>query len=137
MVFTFLKFLKLFLTPFNILRFFFLIFKTFFKVLGRLCLFIFERKNITVIYIYINIHSSSLVKDICLWMPVMILSRLYSIEIGSLYLNECAKQNKWLKFLVFAQIFQLSKDQVILNYASMKFSFCIKYCRWWQICHTR
>ncbi|GIY09526.1 spatacsin [Caerostris extrusa] len=59
-------------------------------------------------------------------MPVMTVSHLYEIEAGNVYLNECAKQNNWLKFLVFSQIFQVPKEQV-LKAASRFANSCISY----------
>ncbi|CAL1270733.1 unnamed protein product [Larinioides sclopetarius] len=71
-------------------------------------------------------ESNSLFKDIILWMPVMILSHLHEVEAGNPYLNECARQNNWLKFLVFSQIFQIPKEQV-LKAASRFVNSCISY----------
>ncbi|GFT33800.1 spatacsin [Trichonephila clavipes] len=71
-------------------------------------------------------ESEALFKDIILWMPVMTLSHLHEVEAGNAYLNECAKQNNWLKFLVFSQVFQIPKEQVLK--AASKFSnSCISY----------
>ncbi|XP_035221340.1 spatacsin-like isoform X2 [Stegodyphus dumicola] len=65
-------------------------------------------------------------KDTVLWMPVMTLSHLYEVEAGNSYLNECAKQNNWFKFLVFSQIFQIPKEQV-LKAVSRFSNSCISY----------
>ncbi|XP_055941104.1 spatacsin-like isoform X2 [Argiope bruennichi] len=73
-----------------------------------------------------NNDLNALFKDIILWMPVMTLSHLHEVEAGNQYLNECASQNDWLKFLVFSQIFQIPKDQV-LKAASRFANSCISY----------
>nr|XP_042911736.1 spatacsin [Parasteatoda tepidariorum] len=73
-----------------------------------------------------NCDADSLFQDVILWMPAMTISHLYEVEAGNHYLYECAKQNKWLQFLVFAQIFQIPKEQV-LKAASRFSNSCISY----------
>ncbi|XP_054719660.1 spatacsin-like [Uloborus diversus] len=73
-----------------------------------------------------NTEPTVIFQDIILWMPVMSLAHLYKVEAGKAYLDECAKQNSWLKFLVFAQMFQVSKEMVLKS-ASKFSSSCIYY----------
>ncbi|KAG8178215.1 hypothetical protein JTE90_026983, partial [Oedothorax gibbosus] len=73
-----------------------------------------------------NTDTNALFNDLILWMPVMSLSHLFEVEAGNTYLYECGKQNDWLKFLVFSQIFQIPKEQILK--ATSRFSnSCISY----------
>jgi hypothetical protein len=50
-----------------------------------------------------------------LWLPVMCFCKIYSLPFSAKYLNLCAESNNWLMYLMFAQLYQVPKFQVLSN----------------------
>ncbi len=48
-----------------------------------------------------------------IWLPLMCFCKVYNLPFSCKYLQKCAESNQWLMFLIFAQIFQIPRYQVI------------------------
>jgi hypothetical protein len=47
------------------------------------------------------------------WLPLMCFSRVYNLPYSCKYLHLCGESNEWLMYLVFAQLYQIPRYQVI------------------------
>jgi hypothetical protein len=48
-----------------------------------------------------------------IWMPLMCFTKIYNLPYSCKYLHLCAESNQWLMFLIFAQLYQIPRYQVI------------------------
>ncbi|CAF0723942.1 unnamed protein product [Brachionus calyciflorus] len=47
------------------------------------------------------------------WLPLMCFCKIYNLPYSIKYLHLCAESNKWLMYLLYAQLFQIPRYQVI------------------------
>ena len=47
------------------------------------------------------------------WLPLMCFCKIHNLAYSTKYLQLCAESNKWLMYLIFAQLYQIPRYQVI------------------------
>ncbi len=50
-----------------------------------------------------------------LWLPLMCFCKTYNLPYTAKYLNLCAESNNWLMYLMFSQLYQVPRFQVLSN----------------------
>lgn len=50
---------------------------------------------------------------VSIWLPLMCFCKIHALPYTCKYLQLCAESNEWLMFLIFAQMYQIPRYQVI------------------------
>ena len=48
-----------------------------------------------------------------IWLPLMCFCKIYNLPYSCKYLHLCAESNQWLMYLIFAQLYQIPRYQVL------------------------